>query len=68
MEKVLGDVDKVIIDQPSAGGQGVVPYLPLDQLRRDRPAASGNAGNAASGTNATGSAASATTTTSQGTN
>ncbi len=38
MEKVLGDVDKVIIDQNvgggAGGGQGVVPYLPLDQLRR----------------------------------
>ena len=68
MEKVLGDVDKVIIDQPSAGGQGVVPYLPLDQLRRDRPAASGNAGNSASGTSATGNAASSNTTTSQGNN
>ncbi|WBU61167.1 FtsH protease activity modulator HflK [Paracoccus albus] len=31
MERVLGNVDKVIID-PSAG-DGVVPYLPLDQLR-----------------------------------
>jgi membrane protease subunit HflK len=33
MEKVLGGVDKVIVDQ-SSGGSGVVPYLPLDQLRR----------------------------------
>ncbi|WBU52087.1 FtsH protease activity modulator HflK [Paracoccus sp. SCSIO 75233] len=33
MEQVLGSVDKVIID--GAGGEnGVVPYLPLDQLRR----------------------------------
>ena len=31
MERVLGNVDKVIID-PTAG-DGVVPYLPLDQLR-----------------------------------
>ncbi|RXF72052.1 protease modulator HflK [Hansschlegelia zhihuaiae] len=30
MERVFGGVDKVIID-PKAGGQGVVPYLPLDQ-------------------------------------
>ena len=36
MEKVLGDVDKVIIDQ-SASDNGVVPYLPLDQLRRQSP-------------------------------
>jgi membrane protease subunit HflK len=36
MERVLGGVDKIIIDQNigGAGGQGVVPYLPLDQLRR----------------------------------
>ncbi len=36
MEKVLGDVDKVILDGVSGGqgGGGVVPYLPLDQLRR----------------------------------
>ncbi len=33
MEKILGSVDKVIVDQtPGAGG--VVPYLPLDQLRK----------------------------------
>ncbi|MGF1658460.1 MAG: FtsH protease activity modulator HflK [Rubrimonas sp.] len=35
MERVLGDIDKVIIDQPEGGGgQGVVPYLPLNELRR----------------------------------
>ncbi|MCP4784528.1 MAG: FtsH protease activity modulator HflK, partial [Fuerstiella sp.] len=33
MEQVLGDVDKVIIDEQS-GGQGVVPYLPLNELRK----------------------------------
>lgn len=31
MERVLSSTDKVIID--SNGGQGVVPYLPLDQLQ-----------------------------------
>ncbi|GLK79934.1 protease modulator HflK [Methylopila turkensis] len=31
MERVMGAVDKVIID-PKASGQGVVPFLPLDQL------------------------------------
>ncbi len=35
MERVLGEVDKVIIDQ-SAGGQGVVPYLPLNELNKNR--------------------------------
>jgi membrane protease subunit HflK len=36
MENVLGDVDKIIIDENvgGAGGQGVVPYLPLNELRR----------------------------------
>ncbi len=33
MEEVLGGVNKIIIDG-SAGGSGVVPYLPLDQLSR----------------------------------
>ncbi|MBC7138135.1 MAG: FtsH protease activity modulator HflK [Defluviimonas sp.] len=32
MEQVLGDVDKIIIDQ--SAGQGVVPYLPLNDLIR----------------------------------
>jgi modulator of FtsH protease HflK len=32
MERVLGGTDKIIID--SKGGQGVVPYLSLDQLQR----------------------------------
>jgi membrane protease subunit HflK len=37
MERVLGDVDKMILDESiaGAGGQGsVVPYLPLNELRR----------------------------------
>ncbi len=36
MEKVLGDVDKIILgsDIGGNGGQGVVPYLPLNELRR----------------------------------
>ncbi|MFT4961072.1 MAG: membrane protease subunit HflK [Paracoccaceae bacterium] len=35
MEDVLGDVDKIILDSPTGGnGQGVVPYLPLNELRR----------------------------------
>lgn len=40
MEQVLGSVDKIILDESVAGsgsGQGVVPYLPLNELRRDRP-------------------------------
>lgn len=36
MEKVLGDVDKIILNSDgSAGGQGVVPYLPLNELRKN---------------------------------
>lgn len=40
MEEVLGRVDKVIIDE-SSGGQGVLPYLPLNEVGRvpNRPAA-----------------------------
>ena len=39
MEQVLGDVDKIIVDggvtgANGGGGQGVVPYLPLNELRR----------------------------------
>jgi membrane protease subunit HflK len=37
MEKVLGDVDKIILEGGIGGngnGQGVVPYLPLNELRR----------------------------------
>jgi membrane protease subunit HflK len=36
MEQVLGDVDKIILDETSpGGGQSVVPYLPLNELRRN---------------------------------
>jgi membrane protease subunit HflK len=38
MERVLGGADKVIID-PGSNGQGVVPYLPLPDLRRTQGAA-----------------------------
>ena len=35
MEKVLGDVDKIILENNTGtSGQGVVPYLPLNELRR----------------------------------
>ncbi|AHD00264.1 FtsH protease activity modulator HflK [Leisingera methylohalidivorans] len=34
MEEVLGRVDKIILDEQSGDGQGVVPYLPLNELRR----------------------------------
>jgi membrane protease subunit HflK len=36
MERVLGDVDLMILDTLNGeGGQGVVPYLPLNELRRN---------------------------------
>ncbi|MEM7686262.1 MAG: FtsH protease activity modulator HflK, partial [Pseudomonadota bacterium] len=36
IERVFGDVEKIIIDENTGGsnGQGVVPYLPLNELRR----------------------------------
>ncbi len=41
MEEVLGRVDKIILDENGQnGGQGVVPYLPLNELRK--PAAGGS--------------------------
>lgn len=43
MEEVLGRVDKVIIDE-SASGQGVVPYLPLNEIGRPAPGAGTPAG------------------------
>jgi membrane protease subunit HflK len=48
MERVLGGMDKIIIDQNGQGG-GIVPYLPLNELQR-RPAQGGNTtGNQSSG-------------------
>jgi len=40
LERVLGDVDLVILDNGGeGGGNGVVPYLPLNELRRTAPTA-----------------------------
>jgi membrane protease subunit HflK len=36
LEEIFGGMDKVIIDE-KGGGQGVVPYLPLDQLIKRSP-------------------------------
>jgi membrane protease subunit HflK len=33
MERMLSKVDKVLLDKTAGGGQGVVPYLPLNQLK-----------------------------------
>lgn len=51
MERVLGGMNKVILDGvTSDGGQGVVPFLPLNELNRMAP----NAGAAASAASTTG--------------
>ncbi len=45
MEQVLGDIDKMILDPSiigSEGGSGVVPYLPLNELRRGAAENGGN--------------------------
>ncbi|MEO0677926.1 MAG: FtsH protease activity modulator HflK, partial [Pseudomonadota bacterium] len=45
MEQVLGRVDKIILDDTSgenAGGQGVIPFLPLNELRRSANNSGGN--------------------------
>lgn len=43
MERVLGATNKIVIEQNANGGQGVVPLLPLELLRRatEAPAAQG---------------------------
>jgi membrane protease subunit HflK len=44
IERTLGDVDKVILDE-AGSGQGVLPYLPLNEVRRapiEAPAGGGN--------------------------
>lgn len=43
MERVFKGTDKIILDS-SGGGQGVVPYLPLDQLNKRSSSQSPNAG------------------------
>jgi modulator of FtsH protease HflK len=37
MERVLGGIDMFLVDTPN-GGDGLVPYLPLNELRRPVPA------------------------------
>ena len=45
MEKVLGDVDKIILENDTGGGQGVVPYLPLNELGRSNGPSSNRGSN-----------------------
>jgi membrane protease subunit HflK len=40
MERVFAGTDKIILDEKAA--QGVVPYLPLDQLTKKKPVEGGN--------------------------
>ena len=51
MEQVLGDVNKIIIGEGLNEGSGVVPYLPLDQLRGQQSGQQG--GTATTGSTAT---------------
>ena len=34
MEKILKGMNKIVIDGKGAGNQGVLPYLPLPELRK----------------------------------
>ena len=37
VERTLGKMDKILLDEATGeNGQGVLPYLPLDQLRRSQ--------------------------------
>jgi membrane protease subunit HflK len=40
MERVFGDMDKIILDNKQ-GGSGVVPYLPLNELAKPKQPAKG---------------------------
>ncbi len=43
MEQVLGDIDKIILDENGNGSsQGIVPYLPLNELNRNRSTSGGS--------------------------
>ncbi|SIT82421.1 FtsH protease activity modulator HflK [Pontibaca methylaminivorans] len=57
IERTLGKVDKILLDDAigGGGGQGVLPYLPLNELRRSTGSTSGSA---ASSTQSSGSSAS----------
>ena len=42
MEEVLGNLDKIILDDKEGSSQGIVPYLPLNELNRSGNAKGGN--------------------------
>ncbi len=37
MEEIMSGMNKLILDQDSGGGQGVLPYLPLNELKPKMP-------------------------------
>ncbi|MGJ8604192.1 MAG: FtsH protease activity modulator HflK [Marivita sp.] len=42
IERTLGDMDKILLDETgNANGQGVLPYLPINELRRSGQTATG---------------------------
>jgi len=44
MERVLGQLDVILLDENGNGGQGVVPYLPLNQLNNSQRTTPTNGG------------------------
>ncbi|WP_372893121.1 FtsH protease activity modulator HflK [Rhodosalinus sp.] len=52
IERTLGSVDKYLIDSPQ--GDGVLPYLPLNELRRNVPSESGDGSDGSSSSSARG--------------
>jgi membrane protease subunit HflK len=45
LERTLGDLDKILLDDAGSGsGQGVLPYLPLNELRRSGQTGQANTG------------------------
>jgi membrane protease subunit HflK len=41
MEQILSGMNKILIDPSAAGGQGIVPYLPLPEIKRRDESAPG---------------------------
>ncbi|SFQ98003.1 FtsH protease activity modulator HflK [Poseidonocella sedimentorum] len=44
IERTLGGVDKILLDEGGEGGSGVLPYLPLNELNRSGAASRTNEG------------------------
>ena len=41
MEQILSGMNKIVIDPSASGAQGVVPYLPLPEIKRRDESAPG---------------------------